>query len=69
MNEQLTPLEAIEDIHNRLEVEILEGYCRNLPQDIVGRVIDIYDRYGLHPAMETARTLVFQAQIIRQFGL
>jgi hypothetical protein len=52
----------------QLVSDIIEGYCRNLPQVVVEQVLDIYYRYGMYPAMAAARMAVIEASIFCQFG-
>ena len=52
----------------QLTLEIIEGYCRELPQEIVFHVIDIFYRFGSLAAMATAKALVAQRKMQKRFG-
>ncbi len=47
--------------------EVLTGYCRDLPCEVVERVIAIYRRYGELAAMEAAVIAVKTHEIAKHF--
>jgi hypothetical protein len=68
VNNQHLSSEDTHEAHSQLVCDIIEGYCRHLPQVIVEQVLDIYYRYGMYPAMAAARIAVIEASMFCQFG-
>ena len=42
----------------QIVVQVLRGYCGNIPAAVVDQIIAIYHRYGLWPALEAALAVV-----------
>ncbi len=47
--------------------EVLTGYCRDLPAEVVERVIAMHKKYGELAAMEAAVIAVKTREIVKQF--
>lgn len=55
--------EALQQYHESVAATVLRGYCRDLPMDVVSKIIEINQRYGSWAAMEAAIAVMMFARM------
>ena len=63
MSQEQASREAIQRHRECLTATVLQGYCRDLPMEMVTRILEINRRYGSWAAMQAAIAVVTLSQM------
>ncbi len=54
MPEEVQVVKTFQASHEGWMERVVQDYCRHLPLEVVEKIMGIYQRYGLCPALEAA---------------
>lgn len=63
MSQEQASCEAIQSHREGVAEIVLQGYCRDLPMEVVSKIIEINRHYGSWAAMEAAIAMVTLARL------